>query len=407
MATTVITFRDQGTPKTGLSPTIDIFLKVADGQSAGTPPTVSELGGGAYKFTYTATEAVIARIDSEDTGMDDCDRYIYVLLTPEDELLDNLDAPISDAVSRIENVHYDAVYLASNGTTGTDYDKGTRHNPVNNVTDALAICSARGIRKLVILSSGSFSFSGQTLDGFAILGEATFAFVDFTGCTITNSYIENLFVTNSGSAISTVLLRKCVVTGSTWGADTTFFDCLFMDSVYFGGSVSLVNCTGGTTVYFSAPCTVNFRHFAGNVVVCNMTTNCYLQLDDVVGTVTLHGSCNGGTVTYSGTTEIIDQSAGVTITPTKAAINTDTVQAASATALNTYDPPTKAELDAAVSPLTSDLTLLKKIETGRWKIVNKQLIMYEQDGVTPLLTFDLKDSAGQPSDVYVYERVPV
>jgi hypothetical protein len=48
--------------------------------------------------------------------------------------------------------------------------------------------------------------------------------------------------------------------------------------------------------------------------------------------------------------------------------------------------------------------LIKQIESGRWKIVNKQMIFYKEDGVTELLKFNLFDKAGVPAEENVYER---
>ncbi len=54
----------------------------------------------------------------------------------------------------------------------------------------------------------------------------------------------------------------------------------------------------------------------------------------------------------------------------------------------------------------TDLAILKQVETGRWKIIANQMIFYEDDGVTPLLTFDLKDEGGVATMIDVFERVP-
>lgn len=53
------------------------------------------------------------------------------------------------------------------------------------------------------------------------------------------------------------------------------------------------------------------------------------------------------------------------------------------------------------------LLQMSKIESGRWKMVGNQFIIYDTDEVTPLLTFNLKDLAGDPSMTNVYERDPV
>ncbi len=55
----------------------------------------------------------------------------------------------------------------------------------------------------------------------------------------------------------------------------------------------------------------------------------------------------------------------------------------------------------------ADQALISKIERGRWKIENNQMIFYDEDGETPLLVFNLKDQDGQPTMDRVYERVPV
>ncbi|RLG17492.1 hypothetical protein DRN75_03560 [Nanoarchaeota archaeon] len=56
-----------------------------------------------------------------------------------------------------------------------------------------------------------------------------------------------------------------------------------------------------------------------------------------------------------------------------------------------------------VETVESDVSLLRKMETGRWKIENDYLIIYDEDGVTPLKKFLLK---GEQTKAYS-ERVPV
>ena len=68
------------------------------------------------------------------------------------------------------------------------------------------------------------------------------------------------------------------------------------------------------------------------------------------------------------------------------------------------------QLDAlkyTVDQIYEKVELIRKIQTNRWKIENNQLIIYDDDGVTPLIKFDLKDKLGNPAEVNVFERVPV
>jgi hypothetical protein len=54
----------------------------------------------------------------------------------------------------------------------------------------------------------------------------------------------------------------------------------------------------------------------------------------------------------------------------------------------------------------ADLSTVLAVETGRWKIEANQMIFYETDGTTPLLTFDLFDDIGLPNMDRVFERKP-
>ena len=61
-------------------------------------------------------------------------------------------------------------------------------------------------------------------------------------------------------------------------------------------------------------------------------------------------------------------------------------------------------LDA--TDIRTDLAFIKKIESKRWKIYNNQMIFYDDDNSTPLITFDLKDKNGQSTEEDIHERIP-
>ena len=84
----VIAFRDAGTPKVGLSPTIDVYIKVSDGAGAGAAPAVAEFSSGLYYFVATPAERIALRVDSEDAEMADADRYIFMEIGPNDDDLE-------------------------------------------------------------------------------------------------------------------------------------------------------------------------------------------------------------------------------------------------------------------------------------------------------------------------------
>jgi hypothetical protein len=84
----VFMIRDSGTPTTGLSPIIDLFIKTSDGSAVTPIPAVVELDGGYYKFHHEVAQDTVVRVDSGNVLMSDADRYNDVgVITPYDDLL--------------------------------------------------------------------------------------------------------------------------------------------------------------------------------------------------------------------------------------------------------------------------------------------------------------------------------
>ena len=51
-----------------------------------------------------------------------------------------------------------------------------------------------------------------------------------------------------------------------------------------------------------------------------------------------------------------------------------------------------------------DIDFLKQIEAGRWRIVENQMIFYEDDNMTELMRFDLFDNDGIAAEQNVKDR---
>lgn len=61
--------------------------------------------------------------------------------------------------------------------------------------------------------------------------------------------------------------------------------------------------------------------------------------------------------------------------------------------------------------IADDIAILLKHMEGRWKIHTSgldanRLVVYDEDGTTPLIKFDLKDNVGAPTSIDPFERVP-
>lgn len=67
-----------------------------------------------------------------------------------------------------------------------------------------------------------------------------------------------------------------------------------------------------------------------------------------------------------------------------------------------------AQSSSATIKNIDEIDFVYQKERGRWKIdeVAKTLTYYDEDGVTPIQVFDLKDADGNPTSENPYERVP-
>ena len=64
-------------------------------------------------------------------------------------------------------------------------------------------------------------------------------------------------------------------------------------------------------------------------------------------------------------------------------------------------------LEDKIAALQADITLIKQIETGRWKIISNQLILYGPDNTTELVRFNLFDASGAPTNDSPADRIKV
>ena len=82
-----IMFLNAGVPQSGLSPTITVYKKVSDGSDVASPPAISAIGGGGYKFTATPAEEIYLEIDGG-ASLSNLDRYKTGVIGPNDAYLD-------------------------------------------------------------------------------------------------------------------------------------------------------------------------------------------------------------------------------------------------------------------------------------------------------------------------------
>jgi hypothetical protein len=127
----VVFFSNAGVPATELSPTISVYKKVSDGTDVTPAPTVSEIGGGFYKFTASPAEALVVRMNGGGT-LAEADKYKVMQITPND---DSLDAAVSTRA--LESGGNVAAIKAK--TDNLPADPAVEGNVQGHVVDALAV----------------------------------------------------------------------------------------------------------------------------------------------------------------------------------------------------------------------------------------------------------------------------
>lgn len=60
-----------------------------------------------------------------------------------------------------------------------------------------------------------------------------------------------------------------------------------------------------------------------------------------------------------------------------------------------------------MTDIKNDISFIRNIEGGRWKIENNQMIFYSEDNATEIARFNLFDDKGSPSNIHVFERMRV
>ncbi len=299
-----------------------------------------------------------------------------------------------------------------NGYPGTDKTTtggiiGTLQTPSNNLTDAKIIASNRGFNTLHIINNITFTAT-DVLDGMIVHGEnSSQSLLTFlAGSSTSDTTFEGAML--MGDLSGALFVRNCSLMGVTGIGCTTsisrFIDCSFeSDDIVLRADnnqeVHFVSCENAylaTLPYIdinNSFADVTIRQFSGQVGVRNMTSGANLSFDSTGGHLTIDATCTAGTITIRGATHIIDNSgAGCTVIDESTATSVWSV----------------LKQNSVVGTYGELLNILFKYENNRNKIdkIANTLTIYDDDDISVLKVFDLKDSTGVGSVTEVYERIP-
>lgn len=221
-----------------------------------------------------------------------------------------------------ESYHYGVTLDPTSGNSGTGYPNGNRANPVDNLPDAVAICAARGFKRLYLIGTVTLD-TGSDLTGFTIEGD---------------SLVTTSVTVNSAALVSGCVIRDCNVQGTLDG-DTLLERCVIGNLDYVEGN--MISCAlgpgvitlGGTTQANILDCWSNvagtatpiidcggsgrdlgIRNYNGGVTLRNKTgAGDNISIDMNSGKVILEATCTAGDIVIRGTGTLTDNSAGANV----------------------------------------------------------------------------------------------
>lgn len=300
-----------------------------------------------------------------------------------------------------------------NGVAGTEYPIGNMGNPGNNIPDAVTIAGFRGINIISVIGNIILD-TGDVLDELTIIGQDQIhSLIDvrdgadvqgsiFENCTLTgildgNNFVKNCRITDlsylNGYIIGCALQPGTITLGG--GVDAHFDSCW----TEINGSAPVIDC-GGTGQ------SLNLSGYRGPIKVINQTDSNEKVFIVIDGTVEFDSTITAGDVTIVGVgTYANNMPDTVNFNSDGFVSNPEAAKAVWAAVVDDND--TMNTFGWAVKSTLVDVGVIRQVETGRWKIENDTMIFYDDDGVTPILTFDLKDQAGAPSMENVFERILV
>jgi len=280
---------------------------------------------------------------------------------------------------------WDTIWIdTENGETGTTFPTGKRRHPVKTAADAKVIAEANGIflihihGDLVLTEDwegyafashspdlGSVDLNVKSVDGtsftnLTMLGRDT-GHLNAKGCNFPNGYSENMDCN----------LENCIMTGTfkaAAGATLNFDRCSFP-----ANTIIDLNGTGS----------LNSANMSGVMTVTNMTDAASTIGLTGIYLLTLHSTCTAGTVLVAGIGIHNDLSgSGCNVTD------------------RTVPGSTWEELTSVhevTGTMGERVNLIKKILFNRLELAagsTNNWILYDDDKVTPISTWDMSDSTG-------------
>ena len=300
------------------------------------------------------------------------------------------------------------------GEVGTTSPIGIESRPSNNIADAITIATREGISTMHIVGAleltGGVDVSGYTFTSSRSVGNS----LVMTSCITAGTYVDNL--TAMGTMNGRGRLTYCAIPYLNH-FDGGIKNSLLLGKIQFSGTSvcyltdtdTFITSHGDSIELDIGDSVVNVIKAAGNYTISNKTGDSLLNIGMRYGDLTIADTCVAGYIHAGGLGSAVDNSADTCSFCHNEMLNESGITDAVWNEM-TSGHTLAGTTGAALVSSSEDVSFIKSIEGGRWKIVGSQMIFYEDDNTTVVATFDLFQANGttpatKPEDMYERRRV--
>ena len=319
-------FTDDGSPKTGLAPTIKI-RDVSDGSLLVNGFSMPEVGDGFYRYDYSSydSEKDYAIVCDGGISLSDADRYVYA--GNESYVDDVTNGVWSEDLSTYDSgaaliqqeqlFAGDVIIDTVSGTVGTAFPIGTRGMPSNNLTDALTICANNNIGRLRLRSNltieATHDISNKSFESRGIMGtDLTFT----SGCSTDGATFRYLNLEGELNSNDTLLIENCSIynlenfTGIMQGVSfAQGSECSI------GSWAEIYNCRAGGEPGNEPEISIgdsilNVQQYRGNLKLTNKTADNRTVVGCLPANIIIDSTCVTGKIQLLGIGELEQDNSG-------------------------------------------------------------------------------------------------
>jgi hypothetical protein len=304
-------------PETGAHPAF---------RTIGGDPLTPGIDAGAYFFIRNdlgwrikpaeadATVLITGNLAPEDSSVD-----ILIPTTGDFSVLIAGLQPITQSVDTLLELQQAGSYFGQvvidtvSGTSGTTYPTGQFQQPVDNLTDALAIAAANGLEAIIVV--GNLTLDQTIPSGFVIKGSG--GEIDTT-ITLNGQTVDKVSFTNvtlTGAGVGQIECELCSITNVS-GVCGVFRQVGFKDTFTFNGgdcvfSYCYSEVAGTAKPVFDAAAAVagnySLRAYSGGFELRNATNvNFGMTIDCISASILIDSSCTAGDIVIRGVGDYTD-----------------------------------------------------------------------------------------------------